>query len=311
MRTALCVAAATVGLVASSCTFELRDPGTTVACDAIEFEINTHGEMFTDEAFDAIIDSFEEFGELVGRDVEYLGETDTTYLTHTADDPVLLELTWPDGAPPFLGFSSAAIENGEYVSGWMYFNPAIAAAPGGMVRRLVMHEIGHLYGLLDVNDPSQMMDPTLTTDDWGDGDLAGLAVTHDLGCNGAPNLMTALAASGAGQLASVSDPANDGEHFVDYLGPDTEFARLLENHINAHTHGLTIDTPAPAEQPAADDTPVETPTNPDEIVATEPDELEPETDDEGALIGLMPVDEGDTGDIHEASCCCGCATINS
>lgn len=295
MRTALCVAAATVGLVASSCTFELRDPGTTVACDAIEFEINTHGEVFTDEAFDAIIDSFEEFGELVGRDVTYLGETDTTYLTHTTDDPVLLELTWPDGAPPFLGFSSAAIENGEYVSGWMYFNPAIAAAPAGMVRRLVMHEIGHLYGLLDVNDPSQMMDPTLTTDTWGDGDLAGLSVTHDRGCNNSVNLMTELAATTAGTLASVPDPANNGENFADYIGPDNDFARMLVNHINAHTNGLTITPTEPAD---------------DDLVATEPDTLEPETDNDGALIGLMPTPDDDQTNVHEAACCCGCATLN-
>ena len=214
-----------------------RDPGTTVACDAIEFEINTHGETFSDDAFEAIIDAFDEFGELVGRDVSYLGETDTTYLDHTADDPVLLELTWPEGAPNFLGFSSAEIENDQYVSGWMYFNPAIANAPGNMVRRLVMHEIGHLYGLLDVEDTTQMMDPRLTTDQWGDGDLAGLAITHQLGCNNQGKIAETLAAFQDGQVANVADPRFEGARMTDYLGPDTEFAQLLENHINAHRHG--------------------------------------------------------------------------
>ena len=285
MRTGMFAAAVTVGLVASSCTFELRDPGTTVACDPIEFQVNTHGEVFSDEAFGAIIDSFEEFGDMVGRDVTYLGETDTTYLTHTVDDPVLLELTWPDGAPDFLGFSAAAIDNGEYVSGWMYFNPAIAQAPAGMVRRLVMHEIGHLYGLLDVNDPTQMMDPSLQTDTWGSGDLAGLAVTHNLGCNHSPNLIGELLDAEHGQLASISDPDMNGEHFVDYFGPDTDFARLLENHINAHTHGLIID---------------------DQPKATEPDEPTLEDGDE-ILTGLTP--DNDQTDVHQASCCCGCATI--
>ncbi|MEO0492133.1 MAG: hypothetical protein AAF081_01815 [Actinomycetota bacterium] len=280
----------TVGLVASSCTFELRDPGTTVACDPIEFEINTHGETFADHSFGAIIDSFEEFGDLVGRDVIYLGETETTYETHTADDPVLLELTWPETAPEFLGFSSATIVDDEYVSGWMYFNPIIAQAPAGMVRRLVMHEIGHLYGLLDVNDPTQMMDPTHKTDSWGSGDLAGLSITHDLGCNSSTNLVQALLATESGQLASIPDPAMNGEHFVDYLGPDTEFARLLENHINAHAHGMPI---TPADQP----------------VATEPENIEPVEDEDGLLIGLTPTPDDDQSDVHQASCCCGCAAV--
>lgn len=242
MRTALCVAAAAVGLVASSCTFELRDPGVTVACDPIVFEINTHQARFGDDQFDAVIDAFEEFGELVGRDVHYNGTTTTTYKTHTVDDPVLLELTWPDEAPDFLGFSEAAIADGEYVSGWMYFNPAIAQAPAEMVRRLVMHEIGHLYGLLDVDDSTQMMDPRLTTDDWGQGDLAGLTVTHDLGCSNSRIIETLLT---AGNVATIPDPDNDGiklnEHVNAVTGTDTDFDTLLQNHINAHRHNTDND----------------------------------------------------------------------
>ncbi|MEO0495249.1 MAG: hypothetical protein AAF081_17725 [Actinomycetota bacterium] len=202
MRTGLYAAAAAVGVVATSCTFGLRDPGTVVACDPIDFEINTHGEAVSDEALTAVVDTFTEFGDLVGRDVVYLGPTEATQAGHTPDDPVLVEFIWPDDAPDELGYASPTIRDGEYVSGWMYLHPVIGEAPDWLVRRLVLHEIGHLNGLLDVNDPTQMMDPGLATDTWGTGDLAGLAITTDLGCNDSPNLVQAMLAADAGTRSS-------------------------------------------------------------------------------------------------------------
>ncbi|MEM8709148.1 MAG: hypothetical protein AAGE98_21995, partial [Actinomycetota bacterium] len=105
-------------------------------------------------------------------------------------------------------------------------------------------------------------------------------------------------ATSEGQLATASLDEFDGENFVEYLGPDTEFARLLANHLEAHSLGSipTADIPV-VEGPGAD-----------QPVAIEPDELETIEDDDGMLIGLTPDD--DQTDVHTASCCCGCGTID-
>ena len=108
---------------------------------------------------------------------------------------MLIELAWPDDAPVSLGFASPLIEGDTYIEGWMYLNPVIRSAPTGVVRRLVLHELGHLYGLGDVADPAELMNSRLTAQDWGVGDLVGLLATHRGGCAGAelaPRLLVAL-----------------------------------------------------------------------------------------------------------------------
>ena len=64
-------------------------------------------------------------------------------------------------------------------------DPTIRNAPTGLIRRLVLHELGHLHGLDDVDDPGELMDPSLAASAWGPGDLFGLAMTHGGGCAGA------------------------------------------------------------------------------------------------------------------------------
>jgi hypothetical protein len=57
----------------------------------------------------------------------------------------------------------------------------LASAAPDIVTRLTMHELGHLAGLADVAAPDEVMDPALTADVWGPGDLWGLHLTH-FGC---------------------------------------------------------------------------------------------------------------------------------
>lgn len=294
MRTRLFAALLALVGFASSCTFELRDPGVTVVCDPLVFEINTHQAGLGDEQFDAIVTAFTEFGELVGRDVVYNGTTTTTYLTHTADDPVLVELTWPEDAPNHLGFAQAAIENGRYVSGWIYFNPAIGHAPPEMVRRLVMHEIGHLYGLLDVEDTSEMMNPALTTDNWGDGDLAGLSVTHDTGCSDNQLLETlADTAAREANFGLVSDIHN-GEAFTSHIGPDAHWQTLLANHIAAHTPNNNTNCSCT--------------TNTAESQNDSDSDSQGQGDGEGELVTMIGTtnEDDDEDDTHRTDC--GCTT---
>ena len=55
----------------------------------------------------------------------------------------------------------------------------MASADPALVTRLVMHELGHLAGLADVDAPEELMDPRLVVDAWGPGDLWGLQLTHE------------------------------------------------------------------------------------------------------------------------------------
>ena len=180
-----------VAVVSSSCTYVVARPGVTVGCAALEVELNPHGELDAARR-QAIIGAVEEFGALVGRDVEYLGRTTARAVDHQIGDPLLIEVAWPQEAPSAWGFAAPAVSGGRYVEGWMYVNPVLAAAPTGVIRRLVLHELGHLYGLDHVDDTGELMNPDLTVTDYGPGDLVGLIVTHDGGCAG-NTLVAALA----------------------------------------------------------------------------------------------------------------------
>ncbi len=172
-------------LLASGCTYELRQPGASVACGVLEFEINTHGEEVPEAATETIVSAVGEFGALVGRDVNYVGGTERTHEDQTVDHPVLIEIVWSDEAPDHLGYAEPLLVDQQYGSGWIHLNPEITTAPDWLIRRLVLHELGHLAGLLDVDDPGELMDPSLALNHFGPGDLTALILTHGPGCDGA------------------------------------------------------------------------------------------------------------------------------
>lgn len=184
MRFWTCAAAvAAVLMVASGCTYAYLDDDVHASCGRIEFEINGHGLDASGATTSAIVGAVERFADLAGRDVTYLGPTTATHAGHSADDPVLIELAWPDAAPAHLGFASPHVVGDTYRSGYILLDPAMTAAPSGLVRRLVLHELGHLVGLADVSSGDELMDPRLPVDDYGPGDVWGIVTTHGGFCS--------------------------------------------------------------------------------------------------------------------------------
>lgn len=172
----------TVAIVAlAGCTFELRDPGVTVACGAMQYEIDPGAAG--DAQVAAVVAGFEAYAAATGRPVEYLGESTSPVTGPERDptDPVLVAFSWPAETPTRFGFAEPAIVDGRYVGGTVLVNPMFAGGPPETITRLVMHEIGHLVGLADVEAPEEIMDPDLSAAAWGAGDLVGLHVTHG-GC---------------------------------------------------------------------------------------------------------------------------------
>jgi hypothetical protein len=170
-------------MVASGCTYAFTDSGRVATCDQLVYEVNDHG-LDPDGTMRAAIDAaFARFGQAIGRPVRSLGSTAASVTEHEPTDPVLVELAWPDDAPTALGYAEPAVIGSTYVSGWIRLNPVVAAAPSGLIRRVVLHEIGHLVGLAHVDASDELMDPDLPVDDYGWGDLYGLNVTHGGFCS--------------------------------------------------------------------------------------------------------------------------------
>jgi hypothetical protein len=175
--------AVVVIVVSSGCTYAYLDDDVKATCGAFEFEINDHGLDPTGATTGAIVGAVERFADLAGREVTYLGATTATHEAHTSDDPVLVELAWPQEAASHLGFASPYVVAGRYESGYVLLHPGMTVAPSGLVRRIVLHELGHLVGLDDVTSPDELMDPSLPVDDYGPGDFYGIVTTHGGFCS--------------------------------------------------------------------------------------------------------------------------------
>ena len=176
MRAAALVAVAAVAV--AGCTFEFRDPGVMAACGVLEYEINRG--VAGDAQVDAVHEAVVRYGAAVERPVVFVGETDDSAAGNgrDVDEAVLIEFFWPDDAPTRYGFAQPLIVEGRYAGGFVYVHPMLATAAPDLVTRLVMHELGHLGGLADVDAPDELMNPELVVDDWGLGDLVGLRLTH-------------------------------------------------------------------------------------------------------------------------------------
>lgn len=174
-----------MALVSAACTYELRDPGVTAGCGPLRYTVTEHDIDLSAGRRAAIDDAVAEFGALVGRTVEPIDDSGQVASGNAPGDPVVFEFAWPDEQPAGLGFAEPHVVGSSYEGGWVMLNPSLRNAPTGLIRRLVLHELGHLHGLEHVDDPGELMDPSLTAGEWGPGDLFGLFVTHDGGCPGA------------------------------------------------------------------------------------------------------------------------------
>jgi len=164
----------------------LRDPGVSAGCGPLRYTVNAHEVAISPERLAAIDAAVDEFGQLLGRPVEHSAPEGATAQGNQPGDPIVFDLSWPAENPAGLGFAEPHVVEAGYDGGWVRLNPIIRHAPTGLIRRLVLHELGHLNGLADVDDPDELMDPTLVATQWGPGDLAGLALTHSGGCSGSP-----------------------------------------------------------------------------------------------------------------------------
>ncbi|MEZ5246577.1 MAG: hypothetical protein R2707_15875 [Acidimicrobiales bacterium] len=171
-----------LAVLASGCTVAFRDPGVVAGCGPLRYTLDTADVSLSAGRRAAIHDAVEEFATLVGRVVVEV--TAGSAADGAAGDPVRIVLAWPEESPDGLGFAEPQVVGTTYVGGWIMLNPSIRSAPAGLIRRLVLHELGHLHGLDDVTDPGELMDPSLAATNWGPGDLFGLAMTHGGGCEG-------------------------------------------------------------------------------------------------------------------------------
>ena len=88
--------------------------------------------------------------------------------------------TIPIVNPSHANYVSAIVLFNDDMNAFFVKDPIFAA-------NLVLHEIGHVVGLSDVNDPTQVMNaslsPSVTSDALGAGDLAGLRLLGTSGCS--------------------------------------------------------------------------------------------------------------------------------
>ena len=183
---------ALLAVLATACTSVLEHPGVTVPCAALRYTVTTNDVEISQSRLDAVSAAVEEFGALVGRPVELVIDEAATAAGNGPGDPVVFELAWPEDDPDGLGFAEPHITGSSFDGGWVMLNPTIRNAPTGLIRRLVLHELGHLHGLAHVDDAGELMDPSLAAGDWGPGDLLGLFTTLDGGCQGSTLLAELL-----------------------------------------------------------------------------------------------------------------------
>ena len=152
-----------------------------------------------DGGAEALQEALDDVGHATGLVIEVEGPTDETpSATREAYQPdrygprwAPVLIAWSDPSEtPALDGDVAGIGGSSYVStdrGSVYVTGSveldgpqlaeIADGPEGLtgVRGAIAHQLGHLVGLADVSDPTQLMSATSTATGFADGDLTGLA----------------------------------------------------------------------------------------------------------------------------------------
>ncbi len=136
-------------------------------------------------------DALAEMSELTGLELRLVGETDQgpepDWQPEQDGDrwePVLVAWTDPSVVPELadnvlgLGGSAWIDEDGErrYITGQVLLDgPQLAELGEEQTRATLRHELAHLVGLDHVDDADELMYPSSRRQEWGSGDLAGLA----------------------------------------------------------------------------------------------------------------------------------------
>ncbi len=167
-------------------------------CRPVQVVVNTR--TGPADAVDLVADALDEMAELTGLSFD-LGGVVTA--APTADwqperdgdgwQPVLIAWTDDDemdelaGKVLGLGGSAWTDEDGarRYVTGQVLLDgPQLASLGPDQTRATLLHELGHLVGLDHVEDDESLMQPFSGPEEWGSGDLAGLAQLGRGSCAG-------------------------------------------------------------------------------------------------------------------------------
>jgi hypothetical protein len=181
--------------------FEHTQPGSDTPvsynpCDPIRYVVNPDGGP--SDGLDTIRAAVDEASRRSGFEFQYEGTTDDRRFER-------------DGGPVLIGFARSGElddlpENGDvvglggstmltdgtgyrrYVTGMValkasFFRQADAQGLHDEEEAVVLHELGHVLGLDHVDDPGQLMFPSVTRTDYGPGDLEGLAELGAVPCS--------------------------------------------------------------------------------------------------------------------------------
>jgi hypothetical protein len=128
------------------------------ACGPIRYEVNLGAAGR--HQLRAVHRAMSRYASAARRPVVFVGVTDARRgdEDRAPDDPLLIEFTWPDDAPPALGFAEAFVgPDGKLVGGSVYLHPDLVTLKPRATLRLAVHEFGHLAGLAHDTDPASAM----------------------------------------------------------------------------------------------------------------------------------------------------------
>jgi hypothetical protein len=173
-------------------------------CEPIEYYVNDALEPRG--AAGLIAEGIVEISSVSGLEFQHLGSTDTQPWTEQQElrpkhEPVVIGWATPRSFSALSGRTvgvawsrwdrNEAAQELHYVTGQMVLDAPqlrrLLRQPDGraQARAIVLHELGHLVGLLHVDDPGELMhSENVGRLDWGPGDREGLAVLGAGTCYG-------------------------------------------------------------------------------------------------------------------------------